>query len=320
MAFLQNVFLVALLGAWLAVSFPSQPANPILAVVTTPLVDCLAFATSPPGLNPTSCVESYYLRWLEASAVRIVPLPWNATSEQRLSILQGVNGVLFPGGSLGGLAFDEYVSNSTEVFNYAVQRNLQGDPFFLWGTCQGFQVLAVIAAKNTSILKCGYHGTDPSMLPLKFTSYQPDSKLFGSSTPSDILSILMTKNSTLNYHSCGVSPADFAANTLLTETFTTISTNVDINGLPFVSSYESPKYNFFAVQFHAERILYEFSNDIIGHSESDVKVSLYLSNFIAQWLKKNNHSFPNPAAVDGMLLENYPIQNLGYGSLVYWIS
>ena len=97
-------------------AYPTQPANPIIAIVTTPLVDCLGWATPPPNLNYSGgCLESYYVRWLEAAGIRAVPLIWNATWETKLPLLQSVNGVLFPGGSLGGEAFTEYVNNATEI-------------------------------------------------------------------------------------------------------------------------------------------------------------------------------------------------------------
>lgn len=302
-------------------AYPTQPADPIIAMVTTPLVDCYGISPPPAGIDISGgCVESYYVRWLEASGVRAVPLIWNATWEARKAVLDSVNGALFPGGGLGGQAFDDYVGNATQIFDYAVQRNAAGDPFFLWGTCQGFQVLSVIALRNASILKCIYHGTDPSMLPLDFTAYQPQSEMFGAraESPENIVSILRTQNSTLNWHSCGINPADLNNN--FNSIFKVISTNVDINGLPFISAYESTTNNFFATQFHPERVLYEFSNDIIGHTPDDIRVSHYLSMFIASRLRMNNHSYPTAVAANSATIENYPIFNLGWGSELYWVS
>ena len=306
-------------------AYPTQPANPIIAIVTTPLVDCLGWATPPPNLNYSGgCLESYYVRWLEAAGIRAVPLIWNATWETKLPLLQSVNGVLFPGGSLGGEAFTEYVNNATEIFNYAVSRNHVNDPFFLWGTCQGFQVLGVIAAQTQDVLKCVYHGVDPLMLSLNFTSYQPQSVMFGAraTSPENIVAILKTQNSTLNWHSCGINPADFIAhNATMGKIFSVISTNSDLRGLPFISSYEGAAngLNFFATQFHPERVLFEFSNDLIGHTPNDIRVSTYLSMFISSRLRMNNHSFPTALDANAATVENYPIINLGWGSEVYWI-
>jgi gamma-glutamyl hydrolase len=301
-------------------AFPKQPANPIMAIVTTPLSDCYGISPPPSGIDIYGgCIESYYVRWLEASGIRVVPLIWNASWTERKAVLDSVNGALFPGGGLGGDAFTEYVGNATQIFNYATERNALGDAFFLWGTCQGFQVLGVIALQDPSVLKCIYRGTDPSMLPLDFTSYQPESTMFGqrAESPVNIVGILQNQNSTLNWHSCGINPSDLNAN--FNNIFKVISTNVDLNGLPFISAYESTTNNFFATQFHPERILYEFSDDIIGHTPDDILVSHYLSMFIAARLKLNNHSYPTANDANDATVENFPVYNLGWGSELYWI-
>ena len=299
---------------------PSQPQDPVIAVVTSPLSDC---PVPPSDLQPqpTACVESYFVRWLETAGIRVIPLPWDAPKSVREEILTGANGVLYPGGGLGGEAWDVYVSNATEVFNFALSTAKSGNPFFIWGTCQGFQVLATIASQNSSLLHCDYHGTYPSMLPLYFTAAQPKSILFGTfTTPPDILDILKTKNSTLNWHVCGITPSVVESEIPFSSRFNVLSTNTDVNGQPFISSFEGKdSINIFATQFHPERVPYEFSNDIIGHSEDDVKVSLYLSLFISTRLRLNNNSFPDAARVDKRTLENYPLTNYGYGSQVYWL-
>lgn len=316
---------VAMLAIAACHAFPTQPENPVIAVVTTPLVDCLGWATPPPNIDYSGgCLESYYVRWLEAAGIRVVPLVWNATWETKLPLLNSINGVLFPGGSLGGEAFSEYVSNATEIFNYAVARNTAKDPFFLWGTCQGFQVLGVIAAQTQDVLKCVYHGVDPLMMSLNFTSYQPNSVMFGAraTSPENIVSILENQNSTLNWHSCGINPADIQNNANFAKIFTVISTNTDLRGLPFLSSYEGSQngLNFFSTQFHPERVPYEFSNDLIGHTPDDVRVSQYLAMFISSRLRLNNHSFPSAEDANAATVENFPIVNLGWGSEVYWIN
>jgi gamma-glutamyl hydrolase len=295
--------------------------NPIIAVVSTPLIDCLAWATPPAGVaHDGGCIESYYVRWLEAAGVRAVPLIWNDTWAMRKTVLDHVNGVLFPGGDLSGQWWDWYVGNATEILDYSLQRNSVGDPFFTWGTCQGFQVIGVVAAGTSTVLKCIYHGVDPAMLPLNLTSYQPKSTMFGAraESPQNIVAILKTQNSTLNWHSCGISPHDF--NEKMGKVLSVISTNHDVNGVPFISSYESPQNNLFATQFHPERVPYEFSNDIVGHTPDDIRVSTYLSMFIASRLRMNNHSYATAQNADASTMENFPLVNLGYGSGVYWIT
>lgn len=303
---------------------PKQPANPVIAIMTTPYSDCIGFmpTTGITTKNPHSCIENYYVKWLEFSGVRVVAMPWDGDFQTvKKPILDGVNGVLFPGGGLGGADFTRYLKYSTEIYNYTVDRHHQNDDFVLWGTCQGFQVLSIIqSGGDESILHCDFVGTDPSMLPLDFTVHQPTSRMFGpvAQSPVDVVKVLRTSNSTLNYHGCGVTPSVFEAKAGATVNI--LSTNVDLKGSPFVSSYENKELNIFATQYHPERPPFEFSENIITHDPATtLTVSTFHSQFLANKLRTVQHSFAAQDTVNKLTMENYEFINLGWGAQGFWL-
>jgi gamma-glutamyl hydrolase len=232
-----------------------------------------------------------------------------------------VNGILFPGGGLGGQQLEEYFAVVQEIVDQAVEWNRAGDPFVVWGTCMGFQVVCAAVARNLSVIQGGYHGLYPAMLPITFSAAQPSSRMFGTlTTPAHILSVLSSQNSTLNWHHAGVSPNAFVAVQSLGAGLKILSTNVDVNGKSFVSSVEGTDGTaIFATQFHPERIQFEYTNDLIGHKKGDIEVSEYLALFIAEQLKKNNHTFSSPSDAEAHSIHNYPIVNYGLGYELYWL-
>jgi gamma-glutamyl hydrolase len=84
-------------------------------------------------------------------------------------------------------------------------------------------------------------------LPLDFTPAATTSKLYGPA-PSGVWNTLSEQNVTMNNHQSGVAPVKFATNDNLTSFFNVLSTNLDRNGIEFISSIEAKKYPIFATQ------------------------------------------------------------------------
>ena len=82
-----------------------------------------------------------YVKSLEAAGARVIPILYNEPMASLLNKLERVNGILFPGG--GG----DYMDVANLILDYAIQQNDQGKFYPIWGTCLGFERIAMLTAK-----------------------------------------------------------------------------------------------------------------------------------------------------------------------------
>lgn len=299
----------------------AQVAAPVIGIFTTDASWCGGNAPPVNASAAKHCIDGYYVRWFEMAGIRVIPFPWNASEAEQRYLAERINGIFFPGGGLDGAVLDYYITKVDKILQWAVEWNSRGDKFVLWGTCQGFQVLAAAAARNPSVIQGYYHGMYPSMMPLNWTANTRTSRMFGTATtPPEILNWLSHKPTTLNWHHYIVTPESFVKNPGLARIFTPIAVDTVPNtNTIFVAAMEATNgMNLFATQFHPERPPYEFSNDIISHSYQSIAISQYLAAFAAARLRENNHTFENLNDLESRVVENWLYQYLGWGSSIYW--
>ena len=69
----------------------------------------------------SSYIPDSYVKWIESSGARVVPIPFNWTEKKIRNALDQVNGVLFPGGDVDRTKnddFKEYIDTFKYIFNY----------------------------------------------------------------------------------------------------------------------------------------------------------------------------------------------------------
>lgn len=324
MKLLISAFLLASIAALVVDAVPSQSDVPIIGILVSPLEECIPPPAHITNLGPVNgCIESYYVRWLEMSSARVVPVPWNATDAHLAYLMPRLNGILFPGGGMyDGPVDDAYLNTLGRIVNITFDMNEnKKDPMLLWGTCFGFQMMGAVIARNWSVVSGGFSGMYPLMMPLNFTVFQPNSRLFNQkSTPPELLQALQSKPTTLNWHHNGITPNAWANNRYLMSKLRALSTNTEPSGLKqFVSAYEGVTANIYATQFHPERPPYEFRNDAIGHSADAVHISQYMSRFVIARARLNSHKFDTPAHAEALVVEQHPLVYQGLGTESYYI-
>jgi gamma-glutamyl hydrolase len=293
---------------------PSPTPNP------RPIVGVFSLANSDDPAETGSIIPADYVKWLEQGGVRVAVVPFNAPLPVLDALFTGINGLLFTGGGLSLNATTLYFQQALYLFDKAKAANDAGDFFPIWGTCQGFQMLHLLAAmpaNHADVLKCEAYDSENLPLALNFTDAAPTSQLFG---PAALVPAIMdgasmhptiyeafgTQNITMNLHNCGVNPADFDSNPILPSFYTMLSTNVDRKGLPFVSSIEGIKYPFWATQFHPERTQFEWDlGERLSKTPQAVASSAYLSQRLAMQARESTHAFPDPASEAAALIYNY---------------
>jgi gamma-glutamyl-gamma-aminobutyrate hydrolase PuuD len=106
--------------------------RPIIGILTQPT--CKDYHPTKLGY---SFLTASYVKFIEMSGARVVPIPFNAPKEALLRIFNSVNGILFTGGMLDLHNGTDYFDNGLYLYKLALEANKKGDYFPIWGTCQG---------------------------------------------------------------------------------------------------------------------------------------------------------------------------------------
>ena len=211
------------------------PSNQIVKKDTPlndrPIIAILAQLTPPDKNN--SYIAASYIKYLEGSGARVVPIPASMSLEEAEKIFESVNGVLFPGGGIAWYT-SGYYHHAKLFFDKAVEANKKGDYFPIWGTCLGFQTLHVVATGNDSIITP--NESEDVAMPLNFTDKARSSRLFRGMS-DELYKSLATEDITYNHHRFGLRPETYET-TELHSMFDILSTNVGTNGNTFISSVE----------------------------------------------------------------------------------
>lgn len=197
-----------------------------------PIIAILA-QLAPPYRN-VSYVAASYVKFLECSGARVVPVLPSMTKETVEMIFSSVNGVFFPGGSIKWLTSD-YYHHASIFFNKAIEANKRGDYFPIWGTCLGLETLNVLRVGSESILE-SVSAMDIS-IPLNFTDAAPKSRLF-QNIPQELYKKLATEPIPYHHHEKGIHPNTYIKEKSLGEFYDILSVNNGLNGTTFVTTME----------------------------------------------------------------------------------
>ena len=198
-----------------------------------PIIAILAQDDAPGSSR--SYIAASYVKFIEASGARVVPIPAHLPQEEVEIIFDSVNGVLFPGGGTD-LSSSGYYTHAKFIFNKAVEANQKGDYFPIWGTCLGFEALHVIAAGDKPGVISSFSASDIS-LPLVLTNKSDTSRLLGG-LPASLKWSLTNENITYNHHSYGISPLTYLKEKSLKTFFKVLSTNKGKAEKTFISTVE----------------------------------------------------------------------------------
>jgi hypothetical protein len=182
----------------------------------------------------------------------------------------------------------------------------------VWGSCLGFQTVSALASENPAIVTCGFDSESLS-LALNFTPAAHTSQLY-SQMPADIVASLAVDAFTLNYHSCGVTPAAAASSAAFQRRYHVLSTNMDRQGREFVSSIEAKDMPIFATQFHPE--LQMDGTTFCGsacHSDAAMSGAQEFANIFLRAARRSSHRLPREAFDAVALYQHHPYAMSSYG-------
>ena len=275
---------------------------PVIGILSVPLdgaeLPCIT-ATQPPSNYPqdgaaASCFTAFYSKWIESAGARVVVIPYNANTTTLDALFASINGILFTGGGVPLFFNTTYLSTAQYLFDKVLAANKAGDYFPLHGTCMGFQTISILAAHNESVLALNAFDSENISWPLAFTDAAWESRVIGDA-PAFVQTTFASTNSTLNLHHDGVPPSAYTENPRMQSLLTMLATNVDRRGRPFVSMWEGKGVPITATQFHPERPIFEWVNNIgINHAPDVVLANRYLADFFVEQARHSTHVF-NPS-------------------------
>ena len=145
----------------------------------------------------------------------------------------------------------------------------------------GLEILTYLSNEESDPLtRCNSNDQGANLI---FTENYPKSR-FGMSSPNDVDDILSQQNVTINFHNWCLTPENFTKLEPLKNFWNVLSTNYDENGLQFISMMESKHYPIWAVQYHPEKNMFEWTEKYsnIPHTQDAVHIAAFESQFFIQ--------------------------------------
>ncbi|XP_054732883.1 gamma-glutamyl hydrolase A [Anastrepha obliqua] len=292
------------------VNVNGENTRPIIGILTQEVSNFVL--RKYPDKDYTSYIAASYVKFVEGAGGRVVPIWIDREREYYEDIMSKINGVLLPGGATYFNQSNGYADAGQHIYNIAIEMNENGSYMPIWGTCLGYELLIYLTANGTDLrTDCS---SSAQALPLEFEQGYNESRLFGEAN-DEVLYILGTYNVTANFHIFCFTKETFALYGL-NNSWDVLSINHDRYGAEFISTVEHVKYPFYGVQFHPEKILYEFvPNRNITHTSQAVIASQYFADFFVNEVRKNWHHFVNDTEEMEALIYNYqPVYTGAKGS------
>ena len=247
-------------------------------------------------------IPASYVKFLEASGARVVPIFNNLTKDETKKLFYSINGAIFPGGIVN-ITSSGYANVSRTIFQLAKKTYDEGGYFPIMGMCLGHQILAtfVIGDRDIRIPTDSHNMTAPLNLPKNYR----DSKLFRE-IPQERVNVFNKTLITAHFHELSFPLKSFQENEKLKDFFRVLTTNLDRRGVEFVSTMEARKYPFYSTQWHPEKSPYEWAHEkAIPHFPASIELSQYFSNFFVKEAKFNKHRFLSGKEARAALIYNY---------------
>ncbi|XP_071960632.1 gamma-glutamyl hydrolase-like isoform X2 [Antedon mediterranea] len=253
-----------------------------------------------------SVVVASYVKYLESGGARVVLVKINQSHDYYIKLFNSLNGLLLPGGDQLDVLASGYGKAAKIFFDMSIEgMKKNGDYFPIWGTCEGHQLLASLAA-GKDILISGIDAENLA-LPLELTSDFVESRIFDVLTTSGfVFKAMTTENSTYNAHHFGVTMKNLTTFGI-DKFFRVTSVNKDRKGVEFISTMEAFEYPIYGVQWHPEKNIFEWNphaDSAIPHSTAAVSVAQHTANFFVREARKSTHKFSSEDEASKYLVYN----------------
>ena len=281
----------------------------VIGIVTAPVV-------KPYTNHVSSYIPQSYVKWIEMSGARVVPLQYDLPKPILSGFLNQLSGVLWIGGGIENKKthtekqYKAFIGTLFFIYNYVKQQNDIGNVYPIWGTCIGFEVLALMGL-YTSADALGedfYHGRNIQRITkngpgvLAFTN---GSSNLAKAFPAKMRKLMAAKPVTYHVHDLGFD--------MKGKTVPRMNKYLDVlaveysekSKVHFMNAFKYKDYPFYGVIFHPEKPPFEWIPKGIPHNALAVKTSTILSRFFISICRKNINIWIGGRFPTDYLIYNY---------------
>uniref|UniRef100_A0A7S3IWN7 folate gamma-glutamyl hydrolase n=1 Tax=Strombidium inclinatum TaxID=197538 RepID=A0A7S3IWN7_9SPIT len=241
---------------------------------------------------------------MESAGAQVIPLIHGESEEVTKDKLSKINGVLYPGG--GG----DYMAMGQMIHDEIVAQNDNGTFYPEWGTCLGFERLALFTASNPddTLTRIGAHKLS---MPLNFTVDPLETKMYCGMNDHQ-LDDFKHGNFTLNSHSWSITPETMKSDEGLASFWNVTSHTSNEAGDVWVASMEAKDYPIMATQFHPEKPSQVFNGEGINHSWESLQLNHLFADKFVEMARANKNKFADFDERAQYLISNHELLQTTY--------
>lgn len=293
--------LTSLLLFLACVSSSELPINnsPVIGILAQEYNHHAAFVRAFP--NHRSYIAASYVKGVESSGARVVPIFIGQTREYYAQILSHINGVLLPGGGSNFNDTNGYAEAARHLIFFANKMNENNEQVPIMAVCLGFEFILQEHAQHKDFLKkCRVQQVN---LNLEFQPGFESSSLYARAPPR-LMEVLASEPITHNNHIWCVTSQGMEDKNLLDDW--NILTTSKHKAFSFVSSVEHKRHPIVGLQFHPEKNAFEWeeSQHNPHHHDAIASARIFYDWFVEK-ARHNHRSFGNKDLLYRSLIENY---------------
>jgi len=305
---MTRLFLPLILATSAILAMNGACAEDDVIVNYRPIIGILAMEKWEGDEYAGSYLAASYVKSVESAGARVVPVLIDQPREYYELLGRSLNGFLFPGGATDLHNTTGFARSARHIYEIVERSNARGEPLALWGTCLGFEMLNVLIAGGSvdrdPRTECQSEDRALPLTPAIPFADLLTTKLFRNMDP-DLSSAMIHEPITVNFHHFCVTPQNFTRFNI-SENYTLITTNMDDNGIKFVSSMEHKRYPIFGTQWHPEKNTFEWNTySYIPHSQNAIALEQFVSNRFVHHARRNLNQFATIEEEEKYLIYNY---------------
>ncbi|XP_068151383.1 gamma-glutamyl hydrolase A-like [Drosophila tropicalis] len=262
-----------------------------------------------------SFIASSYVKHLEAAGALVVPIWIGRDRSYYEHMMNQLNGILLPGGAVfinnedlirNPDLTNECVQSAYHIFDVAEEMNRAGKYFPLWGTCLGFQLMIIRAAKSIKVrTDCeNIRRTLPVQLTKDFRQSQMLQQL-----PQYLADEMGRSSFACHNHKYCITNNELD-HFKLSNDWHVLATHSDANGKEFINLIEHRQWPMFGCQFHPERAAFEqlyasLDNWKFSHTRASIELAQSFGHIFVDACRRSISRFSSPDHKSQHLIWNW---------------